>query len=239
MAPYIKYGNYQHGQGECALAISKDAVYSESNVRRGWIERWEITGRLQPTDETQAGVTAALALLEAGYSTDGYDLGLYLDTGVLTQHFIDSSATVGGTRVTRLPSYPVGEGAEYNVYRNYSITVEAEIPDTSSSALLHSQESISWEGTGGPDWGFLLTLTGPPQPQTFAQATPVRMIQRGSAVGNGAYPLSSSPIWPQNELQTARRIDYAVPRRNSNERTISWSYTFQATQQLSGLPTVR
>jgi len=239
MAPYLKYGSYQHDQGEVSLTISKDAIYSQSGIRSAWLERWEITGRLQPATESQAGVTAALASLEAGYSTDGYDLGLYLDTGALTQHFIDSSETNSGTRVTRLPSYPVGEGAEYNVYRQYSITVEAEIPDTAGDALLHSQESISWEGTGGPDWGFLQTLTGPPQPQTFAQATPVRMIQRGTAVGNGAYPLPSNPIWPQNELQPARRIDYALPRRNTRERVVTWSFVFLATNQLAGLPTER
>ncbi len=239
MAPYLKYGNYQHDQAEVALVISKDAIYSQSGVRSGWIERWDINGRLQPADESQTGVIAALAVLENAYSTDGFDLGLYLDTGELTQHFIDSSATVGGTRVTRLPSYPTGEGAEGAVYRTYAITVEAEIPDLVSDPLLHSQESISWQGTGGPDWGLLQTLTGPPQPQTFAQFTPVRMFQRGTAVGNLAYPLAADPIWPLNELQPARRIDRAVPRRNSNERIVSWAYTYLATEQLAGLPTER
>ena len=239
MAPYIKYGSYQHGQGECALAISKDAIYSESNVRRGWIERWDLTGRLQPATETQAGVTAAIAALENGYSINGYDLGLYLDTGVLTQHFIDSSATVGGTRVTRPPSYPTGEGAEYNVYRNYSITVEAEIPDTSSSTLLHWREAISWQGTGGAEWGYLVPLTGPPLPQQFTQASLVRMTQQGYAVGNGGYPTAADPIWPQAEQVTQRRIMYELPGRNTNERQVNWSFSFLAPMQLAGLPTVR
>src|SRR4029077_8154957 len=89
-----------------------------------------------------------IAALRSAYNVNGLDLGLYLDDGVTpTDHVLASSTTLGGTRVTAL-EFPNGSGAEYSTFRSYSITVEADTPDTSQN-LLDFSETLSFAGTGG------------------------------------------------------------------------------------------
>jgi hypothetical protein len=234
----LKYGTYAHARNEPAVQIEKRALFSPRGNRRGTRETWRIAGILHGADP--AGVTAALAALRTAYSTNGLDLGLYLDDGVTpTDHRLLSSATLGGTRVLAL-DFPVGAGAEYSTFRSYVLTVSGEIVDTSSE-LLDFSETLSFEGTGGPRIVFLETLTGVPQPQVTRQYTTCRARQEGRAVGLTTYPAFPAPLWPAAELPHERRLTLRSPRRigaNWSEYIAEWSYLFESVTPLSGSPTV-
>lgn len=230
---YLKFGSYQHEANECAVVIARESVQSPDGVQSAIRERWSISGRLQK--DTQAELTTAIRALEAAYSTGNKDVGLHLSTGAATAHGVLNRQTVRGTRVTQPPSFPEGAGAEYSTFRNYTIGLEWEIPDPTTS-LLSWAESITFEGTGGPNWGFLIPLVGPPQQQMFSQASEVRAVQSGRAIGNGAYPTPPPPIWPAFELGPARRVAPSLPSFRSNEREISWSYTFLFPGAVGGYP---
>jgi hypothetical protein len=235
---YLKYGSYTHARNEAAVQIGKRVVFSPRGYRQAVRETWRIVGVLHAVD--QPGLTVAIAGLRAAYSANGLDLGLYLDDGATpTDHVLSSGATLGGTRVTAL-EYPVGAGAEYSTFRSYSITVEADVPDTSNN-LLDFSETVSFEGTGGPRIVFLDTLAGPPQPQIARQFTTYRARQQGRAVGFATYPPVPPPLWPAAELGDQRRLALRSPKRTAaslSEFAAEWTYVFESVAPLVGGPTV-
>src|SRR5258708_7262737 len=183
---YLRYGPYTHAQNEPAVQIGKRAIFSPRGLRQAVRETWRIVGVLHAA--SQPALTAAIAGLRAAYNVNGYDLGLYLDDQTtLTDHVMTSTAALGGTRVTAL-DFPTGSGAEYSTFRSYSITVEADFPDTSNN-LLDFSETLSFAGSGGPRIGFFSPLPGvaPPQNARPPAAHP------GRPAGRGARPWPVSP----------------------------------------------
>jgi hypothetical protein len=233
---YVKYGNYSHEAGECAVSIFRDTEFSPDGVPFFRHNRWNIDGRLHAADST--ALTTALAELVAAYSQHGQDLYLNYDDHS-TLHYLLSSETIGGTRVVSGPSFPEGRGPEGGTYRNYSIAVEGT-SQISNAGVLTWQETISWFG-GGPLYVFLQTANGLPQKQLGAQSTPYEAEQSGSAVGFGSYPAIPAPIYP-NDLEVNPAIMKGTPRRRGRsggiqfvEFPISWSYKFKS---VNGFATV-
>src|SRR5690606_32239803 len=89
------------------------------------------------------------------------NVGLFTDSGQPTSHVISSVGTLGGIRVTQMPSYPRGDGGEYTTFRTFEIQLEADYPNLQAE-LVAFEEQISVTGTGGPRFTILETLTGPP-----------------------------------------------------------------------------
>lgn len=235
----LKYGSYIHADAECAVVITKRPEYSPRGVRKSVRETWTIAGVMQANSQSE--LTAALAALRSAYNVNGQDVGLYLGDGTtLSNHFMNSGNALGGVRVTAF-DFPKGEGAEYSTFRSYSITLEADFPDTFPN-LLDYHEAISFKGTGGRRKVFLETLDGPPQMQIAAQRTTYKATQKGKAVGAGTWPAPSAPLWPFAELEDHRTIDYDTPRvagRHVTELAVSWNYAFESVTPLVGMPTLR
>jgi hypothetical protein len=234
----LRYGSYTHDQNECALVIEKRAVFSPRGERQFVRETWHVAGIKQAA--SQGALTAALAELRSAYNVNGRDAGLYLDDGAtLTDHYLTSSATLGGVRVTGL-DFPRGEGAEYSTFRTYRITLEADFPDTTTN-LLEYDESLNFEGNGGPRRVFLEVLEGLPQEQIANQCTTCRATQHGRAVGYGTYPVPPPPIWPAAELADRRRIILRTPERYAGQFArypVEWHYAFESIAPLAGTPHV-
>jgi hypothetical protein len=233
---YLRYGTYNHANNSVRIAIVKDVMLSESGVRRGIMERWDIDGMLLGDDAAE--LTGRILTIESVYADDAKDLRLYEDDGTAAAHFLLSRKCRGGTRVVRRPSFPKGDGAEYATMRNYSVAVEGELADVGGT-LLHYREALNWTGSLGVDWGYLVPLNGPPQPQLFTQQTLQTVIQEGFAVGSGSYPTPPGPIWPEQEIGKQRRIRMEIPSRFTNERRISWTYVHVSPTELPGVPSVR
>jgi hypothetical protein len=220
-----------------------ESLVSENGVVYAIRERWDIQGMLQISDQgtaaaNQAAMTTEIDALEAAYAENDKDIGFYDDSDNLTSHFIDSSATRTGVRVIQPPSFPVGGGAEYSTFRTYQFQVEADHP-FSGPALISWTEAVSFEGTGGPVWGFLQPINGFAQQQLFSERSTQLGYQRGRAVGNGVYPAVPGPMWPTAEHEEVRSIAYEVPPDNSKRRTVTWLYTFEAIGSLVGRPTAK
>ncbi|MFA5262239.1 MAG: hypothetical protein WC378_00330 [Opitutaceae bacterium] len=232
------YGNYQHDVGDAEVSISRDGLVSELGRMYAVRERWTVNGRLHGTSVSD--VNSKVAALLAAYSVNGLDL--YLSG---SSHILRSSETINGTRVVLPPHFPKGNGAENSTFRSYTLAVEGEYAYTDRSVLLSWSESLSFTGTGGPVWGFLEVLNGPPQQQMFMQQSVVRCSQRGSAVCVpdsahrneylGHWP-PSPPIWPQWEHGDRRNITYEKPSDLYGKRTTSWAYEFSANVPLGAYP---
>ncbi len=239
---YLKYGNYQHDAGECTLrGIMSESLSSDNGQVYAIRERWDVEGRLQIDDQgtaaaNQAAMTVVIDALKAAYDVNGKDIGFYDDADNLTSHFIKSSATRSGVRVVQPPSFPDGRGAEYSTFRTYTLAVEAEHAPSGGASLVSWTETISFQGTGGPLWGYLVPINGPPQQQMFSQTSTQWAYQRGRAVMRDKYSPALSPRWPTQEHQDMRDIQFEVPADNSGRRVTTWSYVFEAPTGLAGLP---
>lgn len=236
---YLKYGNYRHEDNEVELAsITKHLVRAESGAKRLLRETWTLKGELRAA--TQSALDAAIRQLENAYlRQDGRDAVFYFDDGTATQHQLRNSRSLSGVRVLSL-SYPVGRGAEFATYRTYEIQLEADFPVADNTAnLLAWQESITFQGSGGPDVSVTEVLDGPPLIELSGTHTPCYATQSGSALGHRSYPSVPGPIWPANEIGRERSITPGTPKLLNGvlvEWPVSWSYRFVAQGPLSGLP---
>ena len=224
----LKYGTrYTSYDGECELTISKMVWYDDAHRRRGYIEKWNIRGRLMASGaDLEANLTTQLADLETQFGANGHDLTLYESDGVTeTAHKLDSSAGIDGVRIESI-SYPRGSGAQYATHRDYEIVASLRVEDASNDVLAYT-ETISVMGTGGSAFVLRQPLRGRPIKQGVATHTPVRIIQQGSAVGRTAYPTFPRPLYPADLINPSRMRSRKAPKRYNNsyrEYEITWSY---------------
>ncbi len=236
---YLKYGSFSHVQNDPTVEI-----HSRTNMSpRGFIAsityQWNIRGILQGADST--AILAAMVALEAAYvNNNGQDLILYYDDQATIAHRLLNAGSLGGTRIVSGPDYPVGDGAELGTFRTYEITVEADYPNVQQN-IIAWDDSLTLEGLGGPRYVFLECLEGVPQQQIVRQQTTYRAQQAGRAVGLFAYVNAAPPVFPGALLPEAAKVTRRAPQRRLNSFTefvTEWSYEFESTSPLNGLPIV-
>ena len=234
--PYLAYGSFAHDPGECSITIARSAL-AENGISYGYTERWAIQGRVQA--DTPGAVTAAILAREAAYKIPNQNLILYLGDGSASAHQINVAYTMGGVRTSNFVAYPVGRGAEYSTFRNFSVSVETDYLDPAVD-LIAWTESITFAG-GGPRTIWLEPLNGPPQQQLANEQTTFKATQTGEATGLFSYPFPPQPIWPFAEHVDQRRLSQTLPKRTGRGTAafysgykISWAYQFESDSQLTG-----
>ena len=232
----LKYGTYAHPDNEVQITISRRSNVEANGLRASFVESWNIRGVLHAANH--AALTAAIAALEAAYGIDGQDLVFFENDGTTeTAHKLANATSLGGVRVTGGPSYPAGSGAEYSTFRTYVITVEAEYPLDVEGPIAWTQTLIA--GGGGARFVMLQTLTGSPVRQQVAENTPYWALQTGTAKGLLSYPTPDDPMFPDDEHADRRRIVHRTPEIIEGvaaDFVVSWSYSFESTSPLVGLP---
>lgn len=236
----ISYRGTQLADGEASIKIDRPPLQNQMGEVYGYTERWTIEAcNLQ---NSVAGVTAALAQLEALFSVDGGDLILYQSDGVTpTQHVLYSSQSASGTRVVSRPTYPTGNGAEYVYFRHYVVVIEAEFHINASQVQYDFfEERIEFSG-GGPMVIWVPILNGTPQGEQAYPAMPYTAVQSGRAVGLYGYPPLPSPLFP-GYLSEGPSYTYGSaqvlpgPNRQLRHFPVEWSYKFASDGPLFGLP---
>lgn len=231
---FFRYGSYQHASGEVALAsIRKLPAYATSGFRVGTRVLWTIEGALHAANA--AALTTAINLLEAYYVPGPFDAGLFEDSGAATAHYIPAGSTLGGWKTEIL--YPDGRGAEYALYRKYSINLECTLNEAESQ-LMEFQERYEYGG-GGPKHAVLETLYESAVRQQTVASAKWTASQTGSALGWLARPTPPPALFP-NALVESPRIVRESPRSFNRGRPtewpVSWSYQFESPTPLIGEP---
>lgn len=229
----LTYGSYAHADKEANVTISRSGLEAEDGYIYGYREVWNITGILQ--SENDADLVQKMATLVAAYRIQGQDL-LWTKGGAVI-HQLLSSQTLAGTKVTKVPEFPRSGNGEMTAFRTYAISVEADILFNAINAedpqILKFEETVVTSGTGGAKFAYLPTLTGYHQRQILTETTPVTITQSGIAVGLGAYPTPSLPLWPLYEHLERRQITQVAKRKRNGtdvEFPIHWQYTFERNQ---------
>ena len=228
-----------------------------THTRRGWIEngitlgfteRWDIFGRLQVADTgqldaNQAAVTQAIQIRQAAF-VPGIDLVFLTNNGGVSAYALRNSTSFGGTRVVEPPHFPDSRGAQYSTFVTWKAAMEADYVDQ-TLGMIDWQETISFTGTGGPQFGFLLTLNGPPQQQTLRLATTVRAVQSGFALAMFDFPTPPPPSFPFCEHLELRQGSLTSPQRwgrgsayAASHYKATWAYYFESSGALIGNPNI-
>lgn len=238
---YVGYGDFEHQVGEAEFILEGTPLRNANKERYGTQWKARVVGFLEG-DNIDA-ITAKIVALEAAYSVDYLDFGLFEDDGTPTAHYVQSGDTLSGVRVTRGPVYPSGKGAEYSTYRSYELELEWETGTEDGDSdvdTMEFSERIEFTG-GGPRWVYLETRNGPPQRQQVSQATTFRATQSGQATGQFRRPIPPAPLWPAHEHREQRVITPSAPALEGNAYRnygVSWRYVFESAAPLAGVPNI-
>lgn len=236
----IRYGSYTHPAGEVVLSVSRVAISGMS--KNPWAERVQInmTGQLLGTSVSD--LNTKIDNLISGYAYDNLDFKVLLNGSTSLRLSVLSSATLGGIRVIRPPSFPSNRDAAYVTFMPFSIGLEAEIAVTDPETLLESfVETLAFSG-GGPIDVHLVTAVGLPQKQRPRQHLPYEVIQSGSAMGLYTYPTVPLPLWPADLVkapainQTGGRLVGSGSSRRYMHFGITWRYEFKSALPMLGNP---
>jgi hypothetical protein len=235
---YITYGSYTHGVGLAGYTHEREPSWNDAWQRESRKHRVTINGVVQvPNDTPEANqytvLTALIAELENAYAVDGRDFTITLPDNTVAMR-LRSADMIGGLRVTKEPSYPVGTGIEWVRMRTFTVVIEAEefIPiENGGSADVSFTETVTFEGTGGPDVVILTPMEGDPVEIQVSQRTMCRAVQSGRAARRRGAAIAPPPLWPDKEIGKMRQISPVTPQTVSGGQRlseISWSYTFQS-----------
>lgn len=231
---FYKYGSYQFEAGECDL-VRTNVVNTLSG--RGRRITKQVTHHIRATliSDSQANLSAKIQAIQAAFSIDYQDAGLYLDAGVPSQHLLINDAfCISGVKVLQR-SFPEGGGDEYVTARTFQATIMAEYDDADEH-LLEWEESLEFTGTCGPIYEWEEGWFGPERFQT-AESSIQWVHQRGSAVGYGAIPLPGAPLFPAYEHLDRRQVSSGSPKFMGlayRYYPTRWSYTFSSNTPLLG-----
>jgi len=222
----VSYGSHSHPDNQCAVSIDREVWRDTEGVRIGYTERWTLRGMIFG-DGTVADLTTKIGTLQSAYAIDKQDLKL-LDGATPTAHSLLNASCTGGTKVKSV-RYPNGTGPEYCTFREFEIVVEGNVRST--SGVTSYTETITIEGTGGPEFVIRIPLQGQPIKQVVNTATPVRVMQSGRALSDAGYPTPPSPVLASAEHVAQRSISRILPRYDNGSYVdygVQWSYVMES-----------
>ena len=244
---FVSYNGLNHPPGTAEVQFHFDAILNDGEQIVAYKARADIDVLLLSQTGSQADLTAQIQAVQEAY-VNGGDLILVQNDGSHSANSIINSTTLGGTRVVVQPSVPDGKGTEYVTKRRFIAAIEAEIPTVDGGTALWSfEESVSFQGTGGPATDVIEVVQGLAVPQTLRQFTAATMVQEGRAVGYLGYwnQLFADPIYPSLEQQQFRFLRKGSPKRTGSGSNTTykmfpsmWRYTFKSPTPLSAEPNV-
>lgn len=239
---YFQYGSYAHPAGEVNLTrVDVRNIHSGRGQLQHVLYTMYLQGEICAADAS--AVTTRINEITAAYRYEGYDAGLYLDSGTVTSHFLQSnhSNNISGNRIIQGPSFPKGGPEEYATGRTFSITIQALFASPESQILEYT-ESIQYVGTGGPQIGVRRFPVGPPQAYIICQQTEQRIVQSGRSLGFGGYVFPYGPLYPNYEHTDQRVYQLGTPRfhgQQFSEYPMQWAFYMSAPFAQSGVPIPR
>lgn len=234
----LKWGTYNHSTNSVKITIDRLPVVNEGEVPIATLERWTIKGLLYSQDGGPSDINTQIQDLIDAYSEDGKDLVLTMPDGTTpTATCLLNAKTLGGTRVTKFPSFPTTEGVERVNQASYELMVEGEVPISPDFVLISFKERLRFDG-GGAVIKWLKPAVGLPVPQITQQFDTYRVIQSGEAAGYLDYPTIPDPIWLPYLTKLPEIEEESPDKLGSGQRRflVSWKYEFEADIPLLGIP---
>lgn len=238
---YFKYGSFQFEDGEAVLGgFTRRMIRSAQDLAIR--EERVLSVGFQIVRNTQANIRSRYNAIYAALAVENQTAGWYHDddsaSAVYLPNQSDDGNNLTGVLVMERPSIRPADGADYATHLDGQLVLRAEYRISGAPGLVDFSETVSVEGSGGPNIVAVPQDSGPPQLIATTFQTPVLVVQEGQAVGLNTWPAPQPPYYP-NELAGARRISRRSPRRRGGGLTdypVSWSYRFVLTGPTAGYP---
>jgi hypothetical protein len=237
----VRYGSYRFRIASSELTIRRDPILNAMQQPVAIEEVWSIRSR--PYNKT-GDATKFLPIMrefDSAFSVNGKDLVLEQSTGDASYHQLLSRNTIGGTRISSGPHFPVGRGPQGLVARDVELEIRGTIPLAASQYMTFT-ETISIRG-GGEKYGIREVNVGPGVRQRLRTHSTCFATQSGSAVGYLGKPQPPPPIWPYALVDEYPDEDITGPQTIGAGRfseqvnyATSWNYSFAAPYRLFGTP---
>lgn len=229
------YGGFPHAIDEPTITIDVSTNFNQANFAISRIVQWNIRGVMLGFGPV--ALAAQQILMEQAYQIPFQDFVLVDTTTGAVLQSLRNNGSISGVRLIKPPSFPKGDGAEFATGRTYEIIAQAEYELNAPTGLSDYSETVSYGG-GGPAFGMVTCISGPPVKIVMAESVPYTATQTGYAVGRLGYPFPNAPIWP-DALANAGTIEKASPKRNGfsfRDWRVSWNYSFTSAVPLVADP---
>lgn len=232
----LYWGAYPFNANACEIRALSETFRADNGRPLKIKQTLEVAGFLEA--DGQAAITLAMNGLITALAQPYKDLVFLKDDGSASATGLYNAGSLGGVVITRGPEFKENNGGEYNQFRKFEFTAEAEYPVAGTQNLLISfTERLEFKG-GGPIYAHKLAVNGPPQKQLLYSRSIFSVMQTGEAVGFRRYPLPPGAIWP-----TALKDDPEFQRTTPNFRgsqydtyKLSWIYRYESATPLIGAP---
>lgn len=221
-----------------ALQVTHRPIRLSGSLLQMMVITHAVTGKLRA--DTVSELEAMIFELEAALAAGSYlAAGLYHENNNPTAHVMRTAATLDGIKLIDGPNYPVGQGAEYSVFRTVQFSIQAEIKNQNID-LVQFTESISINGGTRPSaWLIPADERIWPIRQRLPRV-PYVITQSGTAETYSLAFAFPDPLFgePDEVTKTNTGAEFAAGRQAT--RKWAWSYRSTSIQNPSGIfPTDR
>ena len=231
----IRYGSYQFSPGLQTYRFAIRPGFSENFLRASHTYEVEIRGYLvvdhAVTDaDAPADLVRQIREFKAAFAIDGQDFTARNSEGEIIDSIL-SAEILGGLRVLEGPTFEEAGPGELVRKRTFRVLLGGEQVLTTgpggggTPANVSRNQSISYEGDGGPRFVMVETMNTPPIKQQTNRFTKTRCTQSGSIVRRYSRPALPAPIHPADEKHDLRQVAF-VDRENDTYE-VSWTYIFE------------
>lgn len=196
---------------------------------------WSIQG-LKLANDFDSTVTA-INNVQNSYLAQGFNLVLEDDNGTPLK-MLSQTASHNGLKITVIPGWPNGGGAELVGYASYSLQAEADYLLTSPPLYDSWTETVQFRG-GGPLRAVFPTTNGAPVVQILRKQMPYFCTQSGTVVGLLTKPPLPPPLFSTSLYLEDPQVSETSPQRDNRGLrgyTLNYTYQFGSPTKLVGGP---
>lgn len=229
---YLKYGSFQFHPWEASFAgVSIEPQFTENNVRKYDTITFHVTGDVCGTNySTQADINSRLQQIISAVAMDYQDIGLYLDDGTPTVHYLQSDHPLNMTgNQTFYSRWPEVKGGEFVSGRKFAFGVRAQVLDYIDN-LIDYRDNIKLVGNAGPIYEWRRRRKWGHYPVRLANDSLQTVHHFGYAIGMLDRILPPTPLYPEPFLRNHRAEVTWTGRRRMGfahiEPVTQWNYIY-------------
>lgn len=178
----------------------------------------------------QLNCSAAEALAKRVLTAPYGSLSLLMDNGFPSAASLINNQTVSGVTIVDGPHFRNAMGPEWVTMRTVEFTMQAEVLNPGqANALVSFKQTVTKQGTGGPDRFWDFPCNGYPAiRQQLTSTSLVVTTQAGTIVNHtGPNPDPPPPLWPDYLVPRACSVSYDTPEPKGPLNWLNWATHYQ------------
>lgn len=199
-----------------SVAVEWEQNYSPRNTAFSDTKTIRLRGMIVASG--QAAIQSRAAQIASAFALNGFDAGLYADSGALTEINLSNAGSIAGVRVNKRPAFSAtGNQAHFVTGLPFAVELSAEyLRGAQADPYLSYREVITRRGNGQGIRVMRPVDFGQWVEQPVTSTSPVVVVQQGEAVKRLEWDVLPPAIFPNrilNPLEDAEASEFS-PQRN-------------------------